>query len=205
MQITADKERPVSERKAVIQRSSKETSISLELNLDGSGQTSISTGYAFLDHMLTLWAFWAGFDLSVTCAGDLDVDAHHSVEDVGLCLGQAIQEALGDKAGVERVGAAKVPMDEALGEAVVDLSGRAYLVYQGDLLPPVIAGEERDLWREFLKSVAFKAGMNLHVLLHYGQNGHHLLEAGFKAFGLAMRQAVCVGRRGVSSTKGRLD
>ncbi|MDK2957132.1 MAG: imidazoleglycerol-phosphate dehydratase [Desulfovibrionales bacterium] len=196
----------MSERKAVIQRTSKETSITLELNLDGSGQTSISTGYAFLDHMLTLWAFWAGFDLSVTCAGDLDVDAHHSAEDVGLCLGQAIQEALGDRAGVERVGAAKVPMDEALGEAVVDLSGRPYLVYQGDtMLPPVIAGEERDLWREFFKSVAFKAGVNLHILLHYGQNGHHLLEAAFKAFGLAMRRAVFVGRQGVSSTKGRLD
>ncbi len=195
----------MSDRRAHIQRTTSETDISLSLNLDGQGRTTISTGFAFLDHMLSLWAFWAGFDLEISCAGDLDVDAHHSAEDVGLCLGQALQEALGDKSGVNRVGSAKAPMDEALAEAVVDLSGRPYLVFQDDPLPSVIAGEERDLWREFLKSVAFKSGMNLHVLLHYGQNGHHLLEAGFKAFGLAMRKAATVGRQGVSSTKGRLD
>lgn len=193
-------------RNAAVSRETRETCISVSLNLDGAGKTEVSTGFGFADHMLTLMAFWAGFDLNLSCRGDLHIDAHHTLEDVGLCLGQCLAEALGDRAGIERVGWAKVPMDEALAEAVVDLSGRAWLVYRENaVLPPVIAGEEKDIWREFFKSFAAKAGMNLHVTLEYGQNGHHLLEAAFKALGLSLRRAVSRGRIGVPSTKGALD
>lgn len=192
-------------RIASIQRKTKETDIKLELCLDGTGQVDISTGYGFADHMLTLLAFWSGWDLEVSCNGDTYVDAHHSLEDIGLCLGQALRDALGAKTGIARVGNAKVPMDEALAEAVVDISGRPYLVYNDAPVPAVVAGEEKDLWREFFKSLAFKAGMNIHLAMPYGQNGHHLLEAACKALGLALRQAAKIDRDGVLSTKGSLD
>lgn len=192
-------------REATVARTTRETDVRVVLDLDGSGRADIATGLGFADHMFTLLAFWAGFDLTLSCKGDLEIDAHHSLEDVGLCLGQALGEALGDKKGIERVGWAKVPMDEALAEVVVDLSGRPWLVYSDELLPAVIAGQEKDLWREMLKSLAVKAGMNLHVRFAYGLNGHHLLEAAFKALGLALRQAVSRGRTGVPSTKGSLD
>jgi imidazoleglycerol-phosphate dehydratase len=192
-------------RTASLSRTTRETDIRVDLALEGAGRTDIATGMGFADHMLTLMAFWAGFDLQLSCKGDLHIDAHHSLEDVGLSLGQALAEALGDKTGISRVADAKVPMDEALAEVVVDLSGRPYLVYSDELLPAVIAGEEKDLWREFFKSFAQRAGMNLHIRFAYGQNGHHLLEAAFKALGLALRQAVQVTRSGVSSTKGSID
>lgn len=192
-------------RWALISRTTKETDIKLTLNLDGEGKADVDTGIGFADHMLTLWAFWAGFDIELSCKGDLQIDTHHTLEDIGLCLGQALVEALGDRKGINRVGSAKVPMDEALVEVVVDLSGRPYIVYDDTLLPDVIAGDEKDVWREFLKSIAFKAGMNLHVNYEYGRNGHHLLEAAFKALGHAMAHAVAIGRKGVSSTKGSLD
>jgi len=192
-------------RTASLSRTTKETDIRLSLALEGTGRTDIATGLGFADHMLTLLAFWAGFDLSLACTGDMHVDAHHSLEDVGLALGQGLAEALGDKAGIARVANAEVPMDEALAEVVVDLSGRPYLVYADELLPAVIAGEEKDVWREFFKSFAQRAGMNLHIRFEYGKNGHHLLEAAFKALGLALRQAVQVTRSGVSSTKGSVD
>ncbi|MBG0790848.1 MAG: imidazoleglycerol-phosphate dehydratase HisB [Desulfovibrionaceae bacterium] len=192
-------------RRALVTRTTKETDIKLTLNLDGEGKVKVDTGIGFADHMLTLFAFWAGFDLDLTCKGDLVIDSHHSLEDIGLSLGQALAEALGDKEGINRVADVKVPMDEALAEVVVDLSGRPYIVYDDTLLPAVIAGDEKDVWREFLKSLAFKAGMNLHVKYEYGQNGHHLLEAAFKGLGLALARAVAVGRKGVSSTKGSLD
>ncbi|MBN2139742.1 MAG: imidazoleglycerol-phosphate dehydratase HisB [Desulfovibrionaceae bacterium] len=192
-------------RKSSITRKTRETDIDLKLRLDGEGRVSVDTGFGFADHMLTLLCFWAGFDLELTCKGDLEVDAHHSLEDAGLCLGQALAEALGDKMGIQRIGEAKVPMDEALAEAVVDLSGRPYLVYDDAVLPALIAGEEKDVWREFFKSVAFKAGMNLHIRYLYGQNGHHLLEAACKALGLALGRAISKARRGVPSTKGSLD
>lgn len=192
-------------RAARITRATKETDIVCELVLDGSGECAVDTGYGFADHMLTLLAFWAGFDLALSCKGDIEVDAHHSLEDTALVLGQALAEALGDKAGIERIGAAKVPMDEALAEAVVDFSGRPYLVFREDCLPQMIAGEEKDLWREFFKSLAFAGKFNLHLHLAYGHNGHHLLEAGMKALGRAMRLACAVTGRGVSSTKGSLD
>ncbi|WP_319542679.1 imidazoleglycerol-phosphate dehydratase HisB [uncultured Pseudodesulfovibrio sp.] len=192
-------------RQASVVRTTKETDIKLTLTLDGEGKVNVDTGIGFADHMLTLCAFWARFDLDLTCKGDLEIDTHHSLEDVGLCFGQAFAEALGDKKGINRVASAKVPMDEALAEVVIDLSGRPYLVYDDVLLPDIIAGDEKDVWREFLKSFAFKAGMNLHVKYEYGLNGHHLLEAAFKALGLALAQGVAVGRTGVSSTKGSLD
>ena len=195
----------MAQRLATIARTTKETDIRAELRLEGAGVCSIDTGMGFADHMLTLMTFWAGFDLTLSCKGDLEVDAHHSLEDIGLCLGQVLAEALGDKAGIARVASAKVPMDEALAEVVVDLSGRPYLVYDDTLLPAQIAGEEKDVWREFFKSLAQRAGMNLHIRYEYGKNGHHLLEAAFKALGLALRQAVQVCRTGAPSTKGSVD
>jgi imidazoleglycerol-phosphate dehydratase len=195
----------VGERTAQLTRTTKETDIRISLGLEGTGRCEAATGIGFADHMLTLMTFWAGFDLSVSCKGDLDVDAHHSLEDIGLCLGQALAEALGDKNGIARVADAKVPMDEALAEVIIDLSGRPYLVYDDGLLPAIIAGEEKDVWREFFKSLAQRAGMNLHIRFAYGKNGHHLLEAAFKALGLALRQAVQVCRTGATSTKGSVD
>jgi len=196
---------PVAQRTSSLSRTTRETDIRVALALEGTGQADIKTGLGFADHMLTLMAFWAGFDLTVSCKGDLHIDAHHSLEDIGLTLGQALAEALGDKAGIARVADAKVPMDEALASVVLDLSGRPYLVYCDDLLPALIAGEEKDVWREFFKSLAQRAGMNLHIRYEYGQNGHHLLEAAFKALGLALRQAVQVCRSGAPSTKGSVD
>ncbi|MBG0775612.1 MAG: imidazoleglycerol-phosphate dehydratase HisB [Desulfovibrionaceae bacterium] len=194
------------ERTASHSRQTRETRIETTLRLDGSGSVSVDTGWGFADHMLTLVAFWAGFDLTLTCRGDLEVDAHHSLEDVGLCLGAALVEAAGDKAGIQRVGWARVPMDEALCEVTLDLSGRPYLVYQDEApLPEIIGGEEKDVWREFFKSLAFKGLFNLHMRFAYGQNGHHLLESACKGLGLALRQALAPGRDGVLSTKGSLD
>lgn len=195
----------MAQRSSAIARTTKETDIRVALVLDGAGKTEIATGIGFADHMLTLMSFWAGFDLTLSCKGDLHIDAHHSLEDIGLTLGQALAEALGDKSGITRVASAKVPMDEALAEVIVDLSGRPYLVYADDLLPALIAGEEKDVWREFFKSLAQRAGMNLHIRFEYGKNGHHLLEAAFKALGLALRQAVQVTRSGATSTKGSVD
>lgn len=192
-------------RQGSFSRETRETTIAVELVLDGKGRADVATGFAFADHMLTLLAFWAGFDLTVRCRGDYEIDAHHSLEDLGICLGQALGAALGDKAGVERMGSALAPMDEALCEAVVDLSGRPYLVYRENVLPPVVAGEEKDVWREFFKSLAFAGKFNLHLEFRYGQNGHHLLEAAFKALGLALRRAIASTRTGVPSTKGSLD
>lgn len=195
----------MSTREAAIARRTRETDISLKLLVDGSGQSSISTGVGFADHMLDLMCFWGGFDLELECKGDLEIDSHHTLEDIALCLGQALSEALGDRKGINRVGFAKVPMDEALAEVVIDLSGRPYLMFDDELLPAVIAGDEKDVWREFFKSFALRAGMNLHIKLEYGRNGHHLLEAVFKALGMALGHAVVLGREGVSSTKGSID
>ena len=187
-------------------RTSAETDIRLELTLDGQGKTDIRTGFGLLDHMLTLTAFWAGMDLTLICEGDMEVDAHHTAEDVGLTLGKSLLEALGDRAGIARVGYGRVPMDEALTEVTVDLSGRPWLEWRGgELLPPVLAGEEKDLWREFYKAFASSARCNLHVEFRYGQNGHHLLESAAKGLGLALAQAVRRNGTTIRSTKGGLD
>ena len=185
-------------------RETGETRVSVSLNLYGSGEVRIDTGLGCLDHMLNLFAFWGGFDLDMTATGDLHVDAHHTVEDCGLCLGRALCESTGDKQGLARIGWAKVPMDEALAEAVLDLSGRPYLVYRETVLPAVIFGMEKDIWREFFKSLADQARMNLHIHLAYGENGHHLIEAACKGLGLALGGAVQSRGDILPSTKGAL-
>ena len=193
-------------RSSQLSRSTGETSVRLDLTLDGTGQCTISTGFGMLDHMLTLMAFWAGFDLSLVCSGDMHVDAHHTTEDVALCLGKALREALGDRKGIARAGWAKVPMDEALADVAIDLSGRPWLEFRGDdLLPPVMSGEEKDVWREFYKALASSAQCNIHISFQYGKNGHHLLESAAKGMGLAMAQAVRCSDDRMPSTKGSLD
>lgn len=194
------------ERRAQVTRTTKETAIELNLCLDGTGDVIVDTGFGMADHMLTLLCFWAGFDCRISCRGDLHVDAHHTVEDVALCLGQALDRALGDRKGIARTAGARVPMDEALADVCLDLSGRSFLVFRGqELLPPLIAGEENDLWRECFKSLAGGAKMNLHIRMEYGTNGHHLLESAFKGLGLALRAAVTRNRDTLLSTKGSLD
>lgn len=193
-------------REGKVSRTTAETDIALALRLEGGGRTAVQTGFGLLDHMLTLTAFWAGFDLTLSCKGDTHIDAHHSAEDIALCLGQALAQAVGDRKGIARVGFARVPMDESLAEVTLDISGRPWLEWRGDeLLPPVLAGEERDLWREFYKSFAAAARMNVHVTFLYGKNGHHLLESAAKGLGLALAQAVSLTGNVVRSTKGSLD
>lgn len=193
-------------RCATAERCSKETKIEVSLCLDGEGRIDVATGFGMLDHMLTLTFFWAGMDLTLRCKGDLEVDAHHTVEDCALVIGEAMQKALGDRAGIARVGYGRVPMDEALAEVTVDISGRPYTVWLGDdILPPVMAGEERDVWREWYKTLANTVRMNLHVSFLYGKNGHHLLESAAKGLGLALGQAVAKSGTAIRSTKGNLD
>ncbi|MBF0515086.1 MAG: imidazoleglycerol-phosphate dehydratase HisB [Desulfovibrionaceae bacterium] len=195
----------MSPRRATVARTTKETDVRVAIDLDGAGVADVSTGVGFADHMLTLTAFWAEIDLTLSCKGDLEIDAHHSLEDIGLTLGQAVAQALSDRAGIARIGWARVPMDEALADVSLDFSGRPYLVYDDAVLPAQIAGEEKDLWREFFKSLAQGAKLNLHIRFAYGQNGHHLLESAFKGLGLALRQAITRRRAGVPSTKGSLE
>ena len=194
-------------RVAEISRVTAETNIRMILELDPETPAiRINTGFGMLDHMLTLTAFWAKWSLDISCEGDMHVDAHHTVEDVALCFGQALTEALGDRTGINRVGYGRVPMDEALAQVTLDISGRPWLEWRGEnLLPPVIAGEESDVWREFYKAFASAARMNLHVDFTYGKNGHHLLESAAKGTGLALAQAVAVNGNTVRSTKGSLD
>ena len=194
------------DRTSTQSRETKETLITLTINLDGSGKTDITTGFGMLDHMLTLLFFWSRMDCTLKCQGDLDIDAHHSTEDVGLVLGRAFREALGDKMGISRIGYGRVPMDEALAEVTLDLSGRPYLVWLGDdLLPPILGHEEKDIWREFYKSFAFSGCFNLHIHFLYGKNGHHLLESVAKGMGLALKQACLRQNNTLLSTKGGLD
>lgn len=193
-------------RKAEAKRKTAETDINLVLNLDGSGEADIHTGFGLLDHMLALLAFWGDMDLQVECRGDMHVDAHHTVEDTGLVAGGAILEALGDRRGICRAGYGRVPMDEALAEVTIDLSGRPWLEWRGDdLLPPILGGEEKDLWREFFKALASSGKFNLHVSFLYGKNGHHLLESAFKGLGMALKGAIWVESSKIKSTKGELD
>lgn len=195
------------QRTATIARVTGETDVKVTLNLDGTGTADLATGVGFFDHMLDLLTRHALIDLTVQAKGDLHVDAHHTVEDVGLALGQALAQALGTKAGIRRYGAAKVPMDEALAETVIDLSGRPAHVLRVDFRGERIGDLPTELVREFWKSVANTAGMNLHQHVLYGDNDHHLCEALFKATAVALRQAVeHDARRGdaIPSTKGSL-
>lgn len=193
-------------RVAQVQRKTKETDVRVVLNLDGHGQARISTGLPFLDHMLELFAKHGLFDLNVACKGDLEVDDHHSVEDVALALGQALTQALGDKVGIKRYGEALVPMDEALCRAVIDLSGRFYLVYEVKTRRQKIGNFSVELAEHFWRSFSETAKFNLHIDCLRGRNTHHILEGTFKATARALRQAVDRDARitGVLSTKGSL-
>jgi imidazoleglycerol-phosphate dehydratase len=192
-------------RKAAVQRKTKETVISLSLTLDGMGKAEISTGIPFFDHMLSLMAMHGFFDLTVQAAGDLEVDFHHTVEDVGIAFGQGIMKALGKRAGIRRYGEALVPMDEALSRVVLDISGRPYLGYRVKAKGR-IKDFNLELVESFFKAVADNAGITLHIELLYGTNRHHIVEAIFKGFGRALDQATSLDKRraGVPSTKGIL-
>jgi imidazoleglycerol-phosphate dehydratase len=193
-------------RAAQVVRKTKETDIRLDLQLDGEGRYAVKTGIPFLDHMLELWTKHGLFDLTVQARGDLDVDYHHTVEDVGLVLGQALRDALGEKAGIRRFGEATVPLDEALVQTVVDLSGRPFLAYDVKIKQAKIGSFDVELIHDFLLALVNQAGMNLHVRMLSGRNPHHIVEATFK--GLARALDVATQRdprvRGVLSTKGTL-
>jgi imidazoleglycerol-phosphate dehydratase len=193
-------------RKAEVERTTKETSIGIMLDMDGKGQADISSGIPFFDHMLTLFTVHGFFDLTVRADGDLEVDYHHTVEDVGIALGQAIAEALGERRGIRRYGHAVTPMDDALATVTIDLSNRPFLVYNvmesaasGIALNPALA-------KEFFRSLVNRAGMNLHINVAYGENDHHIIESIFKAFGRSLDQASSFDGRiaGVRSSKGSL-
>lgn len=186
-----------------ISRETKETSIQARLNL-GGGEVRVDTGICFLDHMLHAMAFYAGFGLDLTARGDLNVDGHHTVEDTGIVLGQAIREALGDKRGIRRFGSAYVPMDEALAFTSLDFSGRAFLVFDADMPQERIGDYDSCLTEEFMRALAFNGGITLHQRGVYGKNAHHITEALFKSLGLAMKDAVRVEGQEVTSTKGVL-
>ncbi len=193
-------------RSARVQRKTKETRIALDLDLDGRGGGEIESPVGFLNHMLALLARHAGFDLAVKAAGDTEVDPHHTVEDIGICLGQALAEALGSKEGIARFGCAAVPMDEALAQVSLDLSGRPYLVYQVEFPGERVGEFETELVRDFLQAFATHAKLTLHVRALYGDNDHHIAEAVFKALARALRAAVARDPRvrGTPSTKGVL-
>jgi imidazoleglycerol-phosphate dehydratase len=196
----------VAERSAEIVRKTRETDIRLRLALDGRGEAQVATGAGFLDHMLELYARHALMDLSVACSGDLHVDAHHTTEDVGICLGQALDRALGDRAGIRRYGHAVLPMDETLVTCAVDLGGRPFCVWNVALPAAKIGTFDTELIADFWQAVSTHARMNLHVLLHYGRNSHHISEAIFKGLARSLRMACELDPRteGVPSTKGTL-
>jgi imidazoleglycerol-phosphate dehydratase len=196
----------MSERTATIERKTGETDIRLTLDLDGSGAGERSTGVGFFDHMLDLLARHGRLDLAVAATGDLDTGGHHTVEDVGICLGQALDRALGDRRGIHRYGSATVPMDEARASVAIDISGRAYVAWEASLPPGAIGNFDHELAEEFFRAVAGNARMALHLTVEAGTNVHHIVEALFKAFARALRAAVAIDptETGVPSTKGTL-
>jgi len=193
-------------RTAKIERQTAETQISLTLNIDGSGQSQIDTGVGFLDHMLTLFTKHGLFDLTINCHGDTQVDAHHTTEDIGICLGQAFAQALGDKRGITRYGHMVLPMEETLVTVAVDLSGRNYVVFNAPIPAPKMGDFDSELVEDFWYAVASNAMCNYHVQLHYGRNSHHIAEAIFKASARALRLATTRDPRqtDIPSTKGKL-
>lgn len=196
----------MSKRYGEIKRQTAETNISLQLDLDGTGQGKISSGIGFFDHMLNLMTAHGQLDLTLTCQGDLNVDGHHSVEDIGIALGEAFKQAIGDKRGICRYGTFYLPMDESLAFVTLDISGRPFLVYDGGEMAPQVGGFDTELTEEFLRAFAMHAGITLHVKILYGTNTHHKIEAIFKALGHALRQAVSLDLQvtGIPSTKGML-
>jgi imidazoleglycerol-phosphate dehydratase len=193
-------------RTASVTRATKETEVQVELDLDGGARSSSDTGLPFFDHMLTQLGKHAGWDLEVTCSGDLEVDGHHTVEDVGLALGQAVSEALGDKAGVRRFASITVPLDEAAVEVALDLSGRTFVVYEVDVPAEMIGTFDTGLVEDFVRAFAQAAKLTLHVRLRAGRSAHHVLEAAFKAMAKALGDACALTGRGgvIPSTKGTL-
>ncbi len=194
-------------RTSKIERNTLETKILVDLNLDGNGQSQIDTGIGFFDHMLTLLAFHGNFDLKVKCDGDLEVDGHHTIEDLGIALGLAFKEALGDKRGIKRYGAFTICMDEALVTTNLDISNRPFLVFNVNLTCERIGTFETELAVEFFRAFAFNGGITLHINEHYGDNNHHIVEAVFKSLGRALKEAVSIDEKNkdkVISSKGVL-
>ena len=194
-------ERPL--RAYTIQRNTKETDIQLSLSLEG-GEVSVSTGIGFFDHMLTAFAFYGGLGLKLEVDGDLEVDGHHTVEDVGIVLGQAMSRALGGRKGIRRFASAYIPMDEALCFTALDFSNRPFLVFDADMPQPMIGAYDACLTEEFMRAFAVNSGLTLHMKCLYGKNAHHITEALFKSLGVAVKEAVAVTGTGVTSTKGVL-
>ncbi len=194
-------------RRAVVERKTAETAIAVTVDVDGTGKTRVATSMPFLDHMLTVMGKHGLLDLTVRASGDLDVDAHHTVEDLGIVLGQALKRALGDKHGIRRFGAAAVPMDETVARATIDVSGRPYLVYRIPLPTRRIQSFDTELVEHFFEALTVHAGLTVHLEVPYGKNAHHMLEASFKAFGRALEHATRLDPRvaGVPSSKGRLE
>ena len=193
-------------RRAEIERKTAETQISIKLNLDGEGTCDIATGIGFLDHMLTLLAKHSFMDLTVKAKGDLEVDSHHTVEDIGIVLGEALREALGDKAGIHRYGNCFIPMDETLAQACLDFSGRPFLVFGAEIPKIKLGNYDTEMTEEFFRAVAMHCGLTLHIRVLYGSNVHHIIEAIFKAFARAVAEASAMDPRvkGVMSSKGVL-
>ncbi|CDC39419.1 imidazoleglycerol-phosphate dehydratase [Butyrivibrio sp. CAG:318] len=193
-------------RKSKVTRKTAETEIELEIDLDGSGKAEVDTGIGFFDHMLISFAKHGLFDLKVTVNGDLHVDCHHTIEDTGIVLGEAIRKALGDKCGIRRFGNFMLPMDETLVICAIDLSGRPYLVFDGTFNTERVGYFDTEMVKEFFYAVSYSAGMNLHIKEMYGENAHHIIEAMFKAFARALDEAVSYDERvhGLPSTKGAL-
>ncbi|MFF0828326.1 imidazoleglycerol-phosphate dehydratase HisB [Brevibacillus sp. NPDC003359] len=194
------------QRTAQIERNTNETQITLSFGVDGAGESKQNSGVPFLDHMLDLFTRHGHFDLSVKAKGDIEIDYHHTVEDIGICLGHALREALGDKRGIKRYGNAFVPMDDALAQVVIDISNRPHLEYRATYPTNMVGQFPTELVHEFLWKLALEARINLHVILHYGHNTHHMIEAIFKALGRALDEATTIDPRvkGVPSTKGVL-
>lgn len=191
-------------RKATLRRTTGETDISISLTIDGTGRFEGTSGIGFFDHMLHLLARHSGMDISLTCQGDLDVDNHHTIEDIGITLGEVFEKALGDKKGIHRYGCFFCPMDETLSRIVLDLSGRSYLVFDVDIPVEQIGSFETEMTREFFLAFANNAKMNLHMATLYGVNGHHIVESLFKGIGHALKEAVTIEGDTVLSTKGVL-
>ncbi len=190
-------------RQATIRRETRETKVFVSLNL-GGGDLKIDTGIGFFDHMLHAMLFYAGFGGEITCRGDLNVDGHHSVEDVGIVLGLALKEALGDKTGIARFSSCHVPMDESLGFCALDVSGRPYLVFDAAMPQPMIGDYDSCLTKEFMRAFAMNSGITLHLRCLYGDNAHHITEGLYKALGMCLKAAVRVESDAVTSTKGAL-
>lgn len=193
-------------RKAKIERKTKETDIFVIINLDGKGRHNVNTSVPFLDHMLSLLSFHSLIDIEIRATGDIEIDYHHLMEDLGIAFGEAIKKAVGDKDRIKRYGAATIPMDESLAQVVIDLSGRPYLVYKVKQPRVTLRGLEFSLFEDFFRSVSSHAMINIHILVPYGRDLHHVFEAIFKAFGRALREAVSMDpkMKGLPSTKGKL-